>query len=157
MTIIAFVLINNTNTDLPTLLEVSGEVNILSILIVASLCISVLNVSGSILPSLVERDLEAGECYTVTTNVTIPAILQKVDVVFAFDLSFSMANFFDTTKLKTEQIMNTLITFYPGLNFTFGVMSHMDYPYFYSSCGYSAPYGVSSDYAYSRWLGNRCL
>ena len=37
LTIIAFVLINNTNTDLPTLLEVSGEVNILSILIVASL------------------------------------------------------------------------------------------------------------------------
>jgi len=120
------------------------------ILIVASLCISVLNVSGSISPSLVERDLEAGECYTVTTNVTIPTILQQVDVVFAFDLSFSMANFFNTTKLKTEQVMNTLITSYPGINFTFGVMSHMDYPDFYSSCGYGpAPYGTPDGYAYS--------
>jgi len=116
---------------------------------VATLCISVLNVSASISPSLVEMDLEAGEEYTVTTNVTIPVTLQKADVVFAFDLSFSMANFFNTTKLKTEQVMNTLITSYPGINFTFGVMSHMDYPDFYSSCGYSAPYGSSGGYAYS--------
>jgi len=131
--------------------KLDGKSLLIVILTVATLCISVLNVSASISPPLVEMDLEAGEEYTFTTNVTIPGILQKVDVVFAFDLTFSMEKYdiLSTAKNETEQIMNTLITSYPGVNFTFGVMSHMDYPDFYSSCGYSAPYGTSGDYAYS--------
>lgn len=122
------------------------------ILIVATLCTSCFNVTASILPFLVKKDLEAGDCYNVTDIVVeIPAIFQKADVVFAFDLTFSMKKYdiLSTAKNETEQIMNTLITSYPGADFNFGVMSHMDYPDFYSSCNYSAPYGSQGDYAYS--------
>ncbi len=120
------------------------------IMMVATLCMVVLNVSASISPDLVQEELEVGECYTVTKTVEIPLIPPKADVVFAFDLTSSMGDILSTAKLKAGQIMNTLITSYPGVSFTFGVMSYMDYPHFYiPNCGPPSNYGDPGDYAYS--------
>ena len=120
------------------------------IMIVATLCMVVLNVSASISPDLVQEELKAGECYTVTKTVDIPPIPPKADVVLAFDLTGSMGDILSTAKLKAGQIMSTLITSYPGVSFTFGVMSYMDYPHFYiPNCGPPSNYGDPGDYAYS--------
>ena len=129
--------------------KISDRRFLLVILIFLTFCLANVNVSASILPSLVEKDLETGECYIVTKTVEIPTILQKADIIFAFDLTSSMGDILNTAKIEIGQVMNTLITSYPGVNFTFGVMSYMDYPDTYSSCGYNAPYGKTGDYAYS--------
>ena len=117
--------------------------------IVTTLCMVVLNVSASISPSLVERDLKADECYTVIKTVKIPPMPPKADVIFAFDLTATMSGIINEAKSKAEQIMNTSIASYPEVSFTFGVMSYMDYPNLYESCSYNALYGHPGDYAYS--------
>jgi PKD repeat protein len=93
--------------------------------------------------------LEPGDCYTINKTVQLPLIPPQVDVVFSFDLTFSMLEILNTAKSKAGDIMNTLITSYPEVSFYFGVMSHMDYPDYYTSCSYSKFYGASNEYAYS--------
>ena len=120
------------------------------IMMVATLCMVVLNVSASISPDLVQEELEVGECYTVTKTVDIPPVPPKADVVFAFDLTGSMGDILSTAKSKAGEIMDTLIDSYPGVSFNFGVMSYMDYPHLYiSNCGPPSNYGDPGDYAYS--------
>lgn len=121
-------------------------------LVLVTLSFIVLNISASISPDFVQGELGPGVCYPIETTVEIPVIPldADVDVMFAFDLTTSMGDTLNIAKNKTGQIINTLIASYPGGSFTFGVMSHMDYPDTYESCGYGPiPYGVSSDYAYS--------
>jgi PKD repeat protein len=121
----------------------------LCLLVIATVCMVFSNVSASISPDHVTKTLYPGDCYTVTKTVTIPGYTPKADVVFSFDLTGSMGSIINAAKTKAIVIMNTLITNYPGVSFNFGVMSYMDYPHTYSSCGYSATYGSSTDYAYS--------
>ena len=110
----------------------------------------VINVSGSITPDNVQNELEPGDCYTIEKTVSIPSAPSQVDVIFSFDLTNSMGDILDAAKQKTEQIIISLVNSYPEVSFTFGVMSHMDYPDTYASCGYDKKYGYSGiDYAYS--------
>jgi len=105
--------------------------------------------TASIFPDTLESELNPGESITVTKTVTIPTYHPKADVLFAFDLTYSMIDILATAKTETTNIMNNLNAL--GVDINYGVASYKDYPHFYSSCGYSANYGASSwaDYAYS--------
>jgi hypothetical protein len=106
-------------------------------------------VSSSISPEEITATLAPCESINETKTVEVPALPPKVDVVFAFDLTGSMSNIIDTVKSNATDIMDQLDTL--GIDIQYGVMSYMDYPDNYTSCGYSAEYGNGSfgDYAYS--------
>jgi hypothetical protein len=107
--------------------------------------------SASISPDTVEAELSPCESITVEKEVTIPELPLRGDVVFAFDLTGSMGGIIDTAKANATDIMDCVDAL--GVDVNYGVMSYMDYPHYYSSCGYSATYGSGSsycgDYAYS--------
>jgi hypothetical protein len=106
--------------------------------------------SASISPDTLKAKLSPCESITVEKNVTIPEMPPKADVVFAFDLTGSMGYIIGAAKSNASEIMTKLETDYPDVDFNYGVMSYMDYPHSYSSCGYSATYGsAAGDYAYS--------
>jgi hypothetical protein len=107
--------------------------------------------SASISPDTVEAELSPCESINIAKTV-IPEIPLRADVVFAFDLTGSMSGTIATAKAKSGVIMTKLETDYPDVDFNYAVMSYMDYPHTYSSCGYNnRVYGSSSsgDYAYS--------
>jgi hypothetical protein len=83
--------------------------------------------------------------------VHIEEVPPKADVVFAFDLTGSMGGIIGTAKAKAALIIASLDAI-PDVAIQYGVMSYMDYPHSYSSCGYSAEYGTTAwgcgDYAY---------
>lgn len=114
--------------------------------------------SASITPDYLEATLAPGESITETKTVHIEEVPPKADVVFAFDLTSSMGGIIATAKTKANDITGNITLL--GSDVQFGVMSYMDYPHYYSSCGYSAPYSdndtdgdgfgdVHGDYAYS--------
>jgi len=68
----------------------------------------------------------------------------QVDVVCSFDLSKDMASHIEDMKQVTTTIIKDLNDIGVGSNF--GVVSFVDYPGSYNSCGYSAQYGSGDDY-----------
>lgn len=74
---------------------------------------------------------------------------EKLDVVFAFDLTGSMRWSIDGAKAEAAQIIEDLKLVSPDLSI--GVMSCVDYPGFYDSYGYATYYGNAGwgDYAYN--------
>jgi hypothetical protein len=105
---------------------------------------------ASISPTSITATLEPGESVQETKTVHIEMIPAQVDVIFAFDLTGSMGDIIDTAKTRAVDIMTELTTAL-GTDVQFGVMSYMDYPDLYSSCGYTENYGnpAYGDYAYS--------
>ena len=105
--------------------------------------------SASISPKTLEAELSPCESITVEKNVTIPEMPPKADVVFAFDLTSSMSGIIAKAKANASEIMTALNA--TGVDINYGVMSYMDYPHRYDSCGYNHTYGSSAfgDYAYS--------
>jgi hypothetical protein len=105
-------------------------------------------VSASITPDSVEATLNPGECVVTDKTVEIPELAPQADVVFAFDLTGSMGGILDTAKAQAGAIIADLDAL--GADIQYGVMSYMDYPDSYNSCGYSASYGtLGVDYSYS--------
>jgi hypothetical protein len=114
--------------------------------------------SASITPSTVSATLLPGESITEHKTVFLPGIIPKGDVVFAFDLTGSMASSIATVKDQAKNIMTTIGTLISDCQF--GVISFMDYNDTYNSYGYSAMYGITSDYPYKLDLaitGNTAL
>jgi hypothetical protein len=107
-------------------------------------------VAAEVSPDSLYAILQPGESITETKTVTIPELVPMGDVVFSFDLTGSMGGIIGTAKAKAEEILDTLDAT-PDTDINYGVMSYMDYPASYNSCGYSATYGsaASGDYAYS--------
>jgi len=103
--------------------------------------------SASISPDTVEAELSPCESITVVKEVTIPELPPKADVVFAFDLTGSMGGIIGAAKSNASEIMTALDA--TGVDINYGVMSYMDYPDRYDSCGYNRTYGSGRDYAYS--------
>lgn len=105
--------------------------------------------NGSITPGSLEAELAPGESVSETKCVEIPSVPPKADIVFSFDLTESMSGIISTAKERAIDIMNALNSL--GVDINYGVMSYMDYPGSYSSCGYFSTYGYAScgDYAYS--------
>jgi hypothetical protein len=104
--------------------------------------------SASISPDTVEAELSPCESITVNKTVEIPELPPRGDVVFAFDLTGSMSGIINTAKANSTDIMDCVDAL--GVDVNYGVMSYMDYPHTYNSCGYYAGYGSSywGDYAY---------
>ena len=121
---------------------------VLATMLVVSLTLGLLAFSAgaTISPDTLTATLNPGESTTVTKTVTIPELPPRADVVFAFDLTGSMAPILSTAKARAGDIMTALDAL--GVDINYGVMSYMDYPRYYSSCGYSSVYGYSGDYAY---------
>ena len=103
--------------------------------------------SASISPDTFEAELSPCESITVNKTVEIPDRPPTGDVVFAFDLTGSMSGIIDTAKANATDIMDCVDA--QGVDVHYGVMSYMDYPDYYNSCGYSASYGGGPDYAYA--------
>jgi len=108
-------------------------------------------IEPGLFPSEVTAYLIAGESFTEDKTVNVPPRPPKADVVFAFDLTGSMWDIIGTAKTKAGDIMSQLNSI-SGVEIQFGLMSYMDYPAYYNSCGYGAPYGDGGswcgDYAY---------
>jgi hypothetical protein len=120
-------------------------------LLAAVIVVSVLAMaaSASISPDTFEAELSPCESITVNKTVEIPELPPRGDVIFAFDLTGSMGGIINTAKSNATDIMDCVDAL--GVDVNYGVMSYMDYPHSYDSCGYSpsSPYGGGSDYAYS--------
>lgn len=131
-------------------MNLRNNLNLKGLLLVIIIVISLItvNVFASIEPSYYEPDgLHPGDDYTVTKNVTIPILPPKVDVMFAFELDGPMGGFFETAKTDLSVVMAQLDAL--GIDFTYGLISYMDYPSFYRSCDYNEFYSSNGDYAYN--------
>ena len=106
--------------------------------------------SAGISPSTLTAELAPEESISEIKVVTIPEVPPRADVVFAFDLTGSMGGIINTAKSQAVNILTALDAL-PDVDIQYGVMSYMDYPSAYSSCGYSSSYGSSycGDYAYN--------
>jgi hypothetical protein len=102
----------------------------------------------SIEPDTVRLTLLPGQSASIPKTVTIPATIPKGDVIFAFDLTGSMGDELDVAKTQAGNIMSTIAGLVTDVQF--GVMSYMDYPHAYDTCGYNSVYGDPGwgDYAY---------
>jgi hypothetical protein len=108
------------------------------------------SVAASIVsPETITDTLVAGETERDTLTVTLPSTSPKGDVVFVFDASGSMGTQLAAMQAKAGDIMTDVRTSVPDTNF--GVGSFVDYPNYYDNAandGYSAWYGIGSDYAW---------
>jgi hypothetical protein len=100
----------------------------------------------SVDPDTVWLTLSPGESALVDKMVIIPGVIPKGDILFAFDLTGSMYDEIDVVKAEAYNIMVTVSNLVSDPQF--GVISYMDYPHRYDTCGYSALYGLPEDYAY---------
>jgi hypothetical protein len=103
----------------------------------------------SIEPDTVWLTLSPGESAEVPKTVIVPGLIPKGDILFAFDLTASMADEIDVVKAEAYNIMVAVSGVVADARF--GVVSYMDYPHFYDTCGYFATYGSAyyGDYAYN--------
>lgn len=99
-------------------------------------------------PESLSARLSPGQGITETKTVTFPPIPEKLDILFAFDLTGSMAGIINAAKTNAAEVITRLEAL--GSDIQYGVASYMDYPHEYDSYGYTAIYGVatSGDYAY---------
>lgn len=99
-------------------------------------------------PESISARLSPGQSITETKTVTFPPIPEKLDILFAFDLTGSMAGIINAAKASAAEVISRLEAL--GSDIQYGVVSYMDYPHQYDSYGYFATYGNASsgDYAY---------
>ena len=110
-------------------------------------CLIVIPAQASVDPDTVWLTLSPGESASIPKTVIVPGVIPKGDILFAFDLTGSMSDEIDVAKAEAYNIMVAI----SGLvaDPRFGVISYMDYPHWYDTCGYSDSYGSGPDYAYS--------
>ena len=103
---------------------------------------------ASITPETAEFTLAPGASTEEMKTVCIPEMPAKADVLLSFDLTGSMGGVLNTAKSQGNSIISQLDA--TGVDIQYGVSSHMDYPGYFSGCGYGATYGSASsgDYAY---------
>ena len=104
---------------------------------------------AEITPGSITVTLRPTESFTESKTVDLPGSIPKADVLFSFDLTGSMGGAINTAKARALEIMNSLDALITDSRFA--VASYMDYPDYYSSCGYATTYGDESygDYAYN--------
>ena len=101
---------------------------------------------ASTLEENIDVVLQPGQTYSQTLKAKIAGNPSKGDIMFILDLTGSMGGVLNTAKANSINIMNALRGLIPDTNF--GAISHMDYPGFFSSCGYANTYGSFGDYPY---------
>jgi len=121
----------------------------LSLLVSITLCTSIA-MADTVNPIAINATLNPGECVDELKTVTLTGSPANVDIMFSFDLTGSMGGIIGTAKAQAIDIMNQIQAELPDSSLRFGVVSYMDYPAFYSSCGYADEYGsiYTGDYAY---------
>ncbi|MDM8007519.1 MAG: VWA domain-containing protein, partial [Phycisphaerae bacterium] len=99
-------------------------------------------------PDSVVATLNPGDVLSESKTATLTGVIPKGDILFSFDLTGSMMDEIETVKVRAIEILNRLDSLVADARY--GVMSYMDYPAYYSSCGYSQQYGSTyyGDYAY---------
>jgi PKD repeat protein len=102
----------------------------------------------AVVPANYELTIADGHC--ISSNLAVifkggPAI-KKGDIIFNFDLSGSMSDDLASMQAAATAIMTQIAA--SGIDAAFGVVSFVDYPHSYNSCGYSTAYGSGSDYAW---------
>lgn len=102
--------------------------------------------SSSTLTGSIEATLRPEESHIQTLTGTINGGPSVGDMMFVMDLTGSMGGELSNAKVNSVNIMNAIRGLIPNTNF--GLISHMDYNSYYSSCGYSDSYGGSGDYPY---------
>ena len=103
-----------------------------------TLTFTAMQVFASVSPESLSTTLAPGESVSETKTVVIPELPAKADIVFCFDLTGSMGPLLAAAQAGALSIMSQLDS--TGVDIHYGVISHMDYPFF--------PYGVESDYPY---------
>lgn len=124
------------------------RIAIFSLLLCTLFVFSTMTASADISPTSIEATLNPGESVSEEKTVTIPeGPATQGDVVFALDLTGSMDPEIAAAKAQASGIMTALTAVITDVQF--GVVSFMDYPARYTSCGYTATYGYApQDYAY---------
>jgi len=117
---------------------------VISLLVALTL---VSSVGADVTPPEVSVTLPPGGSKTIVKSVHVPAIPPAVDVVFALDLSGSMDEELDLVKAHITDIIDALAAL-SGVDLEVGLVSHVDYPGQYNSCGYSGTYGEAPDWAF---------
>jgi parallel beta-helix repeat protein len=102
----------------------------------------------SVQPDTVRLTLLPGQSAQVPKCVILPGKIPKADVIFSFDLTGSMSDEIAVAKAQADSMMTKIAGLISDVQF--GVMSYMDYPDTFTSCGYAAQYGSagSGDYPY---------
>ncbi len=97
-------------------------------------------------PKVEGRVIPGGECNETVTNETV---VEKLDVLFLFDLTGSMGGVLGSAKSEAISLMSDISSLVPDS--AFGVASFMDADGSQESCGYSGTYGdaASGDYQWS--------
>lgn len=104
------------------------------------------SLEASSLSPTIDVTLMPEESHMEKLTGTISGAPSVADLMFIMDLTGSMAGELNNAKNNSINIMNSVRSVIPNTNF--GLISHMDYPGAFSGCGYSATYGVSTDYPY---------
>jgi hypothetical protein len=105
-------------------------------------------IPSSLEPALFESTLRAGESTSEGKTAFISGAPPKGDILFMMDLTGSMGGELNNAKVNSTNIMNSIAS--EITDAAFGVVSHMDYPATYTSCGYYSQYGYAGygDYPY---------
>ncbi len=107
---------------------------------------------GILTPETLSAEVVAGDSVTERKELFLPQNVtpQRADIIFVMDLTGSMGGELKEVKAGAVSMMNKIATIIPDVRF--GLISHMDYPEYYESCGYSNSYGSSGsgDYPYKR-------
>lgn len=98
-------------------------------------------------PASLAATLKPGESVSESKNACLDGAPPKGDVLFCFDLTGSMGGILNNVKTNSINIMNAVSATIPDSYF--GLITHKDYPGFFSSCSYSATYGGGSDFPYA--------
>ena len=101
-------------------------------------------------PASMEATLRPGQTCTETKTACISGAPPKGDIMFSMDLTGSMGGELANVKVNSVNIMDEVMSLFATGETRFGLISHMDYCDYYSSCGYSGTYGYapSGDYPY---------
>ncbi len=94
-----------------------------------------------LVPDTLRATLQAGESIIEHKILYLPEDVTPAqgDILFSFDLTGSMGNAIAEVKNNAAAIMDSVRALIPDTYF--GVISHQDYPAFYSFCGYAEAYG----------------
>lgn len=98
----------------------------------------------NIFPRNVSISLQPGQNYSFEVKIDTPSVpIPKIDVLFLFDITNSMAEEIEQAKTHGNHIMQTLRSTIPDS--WFGLATVCDYPGYFTSPDYSAQYGATDD------------
>jgi len=96
-------------------------------------------------PASVSYTLHRGECVTLQKSVCLPPAPPVVDVVILFDTTGSMGGEIQNLRQGVIGFVNGVRAALPLSDIRFGLATFRDYPGTFTTCGYTADYGLPID------------